>query len=238
MSLHVTYFNTLGSCSDILTLSQMLNTLNIGNAADNVMPTIKNLQNRNDLIARVECNDSVLMLYQCGLFIYSIYHRFTIQRVEKCLKPVLYYSVTGEILRVELSSFLELPFYIRLSMDGMRRITSNQYDQLDKRILSTDAIGIESIDLVDKDSDFFSKSIEMSDDYEVKTKLINSLKILTDRQRKLLALRYINNLSYQGIADLLKCSKQSVYESIQSAIRKIRAYFYTSVPNTICDYNN
>ena len=49
---------------------------------------------------------------------------------------------------MELSSFLELPFYIRLSMDGMRRMTSTQYDQLDKRILSTDAIGIESIDLV------------------------------------------------------------------------------------------
>ena len=234
MALQVTFFNASTPSSDIWTFKQVLDIVDLNNTIT-TLPTLKKLDERNDLLARVECNDAALMLYQCCIFIYSVYPRFTIQHISKCLKPVIYPSVTGETFKVELGTFLKLPFYIRLSIEGANRIESNQYDQMSKKIRSTDMLGIESIDLADQDSDFFSRSIELQENCQTRRALAQALQLLTDRQKTALSLRYIDDLSYQSIADLLHCSKQSVYENIQSAIKKIKAYLNTATLEFNCN---
>ena len=60
---------------------------------------------------------------------------------------------------------------------------------------------------------------------ELQQTVREALRLLTDRQREIIYYRYIEELSIEEIASLMDMNYQSVQNSIQRSIKKIRESF-------------
>lgn len=64
------------------------------------LPTMKEMRSRTDRLFTYSDGKSELVVYQCGFFTYSVGGRHTVQRIDSCLKPVQYKTVTDNNISI------------------------------------------------------------------------------------------------------------------------------------------
>lgn len=187
------------------------------------LPTVKEILERTDVLATFSSSGSTLTVYKCGFFLYTSGRRSTVQDIQRCLNPVWYDTATNKIA-VPAEQFLDMPFYVRLVLEGEDRITANQQSQENKKTTSTDNLDIESSFLKDKDSDFVTRWLDAEDVSNNRRKLTQALKTLTPHQYDAVIKYFVSEMTYQEIADEMGCAKQTVYENVKKALEKMRNY--------------
>lgn len=190
------------------------------------LPTAKALRAQAQPLVRYAQNGCLLEVYPTGHFIYTNGKRCTVQSIRRCLSPVRYESRTSDAdICVGVEQFLDQPFYIRLALEGEARIAENRQTQEAKKTVSTDHLDMESAYLRDPDSDFVNRLLAEEDRADKRQRLARALSDLTDRQRTTFIQYYAEGKTYQEIADAMGCTKQTVYESVQRALTRVRSFF-------------
>ena len=82
------------------------------------LPTMKEMRSRTNRLFTYSDGKSELVVYQCGFFTYSVGGRHTVQRIDSCLKPVQYKTVTDNNISIPAEALLDEPFQIRLTLEG------------------------------------------------------------------------------------------------------------------------
>lgn len=190
------------------------------------LPSARDLRMHAEKLVLCRLDDCTLEVYRCVYFIYSIGKRSTVQSIHRCLNPIRYESCDpASEAAINAHQFLDQPFYLRLILDGEERIFANQQSQDAKKAIYTDGINMESAYLRDPDSDFVSQLLIQEEQQSRLHQLSHALSNLTDRQRIAFIQYYAEGKTYQEIADAMGCTKQTVYESVQRALTRMRVFF-------------
>lgn len=186
------------------------------------LPTMKEMRSRTNRLFTYSDGKSELVVYQCGFFTYSVGGRHTVQRIDSCLKPVQYKTVTDNNISIPAEALLDEPFQIRLTLEGEARIAANRESSEQKRTFRMDTLDMESADLNDPESDFAARMLAEEDARDMHRKLTRAFATLTERQRIAAIKHFIQGKTYQEIAAELGCSRQTAYEIAACARKKLR----------------
>lgn len=118
--------------------------------------------------------------------------------------------------RQRLKSEVNIKFYLFSCL-------KNHLYNLLKRELFFEDIDIEENEYLDPDSE--EQVITALSQNELKQRVRKVLSLLTDRQREIIYYRYIEELSIEEIAILMNMNYQSVQNTIQRSLKRIRASF-------------
>ena len=190
------------------------------------LPSAKRLRSEGHAVFSLHGRDNQLTLYSEGLFIYSSGGHTTVQKIDRCFLPFKYDFNSGladEFSNIGMEVFMELPFYIRLVMEGEQRLASNLFDKERKHIYSYDNIA-DSCDLEEQDSDFSVAVIDNMAKEQICHNIQEALLTLTEKQRKVIDYCYYQGMTQQQAADLLHCKRQTINECLKRAIYKLRTY--------------
>lgn len=198
-----------------LTLSELLERL--PDTAGKRLPTSKMLRKAGiQVFAEVSTETGGLVVYENGYFTYTSGRHTTVQSVHKCRESIRYDYGNGTRADLGMETFGTLPFAIRLTLEGEIRLEQNQLARDSGRTLSYDTIDGRIDFASDED---ITKVIETQEERE---SLQNALSELTDRQRRIIVRHLRDGLTQQQVADELGISKQTVNESLHSAMKRLR----------------
>lgn len=104
----------------------------------------------------------------------------------------------------------------------------NEYNHRINKQISLDNEGneIDTMDLICLDDNTplnnYEKELTIKEQQE---KIKKALGILTEKQKRRVIMRYVDEMTLQEIAEVENCDYTSVKESIESAIKKIKKFF-------------
>lgn len=124
---------------------------------------------------------------------------------------------------IDYEVFADKPFYVRLAIEGEKRLDMNNIARTSGRVYSYDGRENESSDLVDE-YDFAEVHAEHDSRAKVLKTLRRGLKDLTEHQLTVVQKYFCEDKTHQEIADELGCSKQAVGKSYRAAIKKLRNF--------------
>lgn len=141
----------------------------------------------------------------------------SIELEEKINKRFYIYCYKARLV----SYFSKTIYYEAINYDKkIRKFSENTLLILDKPISDGNSCLIEQI----KDDSINKYSLESNniEDYINDSRLLNAVKILTERQKQILYLAYIKDLKDTEISKLLLVSQQSISKTKKTALRRIR----------------
>ena len=196
------------------------------------LPSAKTLRLEGKAVYEIRWGEAEMTVYANGLFLYSLGTRATVRSISSCGKAVEYrmnlYDTKAR-LKNDIRMYMDLPFYYRLALEGEKELALNADIREERHTYSYDTI-TDSIDLEDPDGDFAEDSAGRIDDSKLKAEMRKGFLTLTGRQKKVIEHYFERELSLQQIAKELKCSKQSVDESLKTALKKLRQFIVDKEP--------
>ena len=150
------------------------------------------------------------------LFVYGLQFTSDRELVKDCIQDVFVkiYETKKQLHDVD-----NVGTYLRIALKN-RIINSLKRDNIHSKYISTSEFS-------DKDEFTAEQKLEYSEEEQHNRNLIETiLKILTPQQKKIVQYRYIEDLSLKEISILMKINYQSVQNSLQRAIKKIKKYFF------------
>ena len=155
--------------------------------------------------------DGELTVYESGFFLYKANGRVTVGAVERCGS---YIYDSGDVL--DAAAFENADWTVRLVMEGEEQLAHNN----EKRHGSVYSY---SNDTVERD--------DLRDPFDLATAVANRdllehvLGCLTEKQRKVVMLRFVDGLTQQEIGDRLGIGQRSVSYLLEAAIKKLKKNF-------------
>ena len=196
------------------------------------LPSAKTLRLEGKAVFEVRLGEAEMTVYANGLFLYSLGTRATVRSISSCGKAVEYRMSrydTKARLKNDIRMYMDLPFYYRLVLEGENELALNADIREERHTYSYDTI-TDSTDLEDPDGDFTENSAGSIDNNKLKAKMRRGFHTLTERQKKIIEYYFEEELSLQQIAKELHCSKQSVDESLKTALKKLRKFIADKKP--------
>ncbi|MDD2437581.1 MAG: sigma-70 family RNA polymerase sigma factor [Massilibacteroides sp.] len=105
----------------------------------------------------------------------------------------------------------------------IKALRNRIYDEVSVNIKKTE-IGVSSFDFITDDF-FLTFFPENDDDLAQRKKLKNAIEKLTARQREIIYLRFIRELDYNEIGDLLGINYQSAKNLVSRSLVKLRSFY-------------
>lgn len=137
------------------------------------------------------------------------------------MRSIIYECQDGTKQKIDLKEFADQPFYIRLALEGEKRLDMNSVARVSGRVYSYDTGEWESADLADR-FDFTEAHAKR----DSRTTILNALKIgynnLSQREKTILKKYFIENMTQQEIAKELGCSKQAIGKAYRIALKKLK----------------
>lgn len=184
------------------------------------VPSFKQLLMTNPgIICEVPIGECRLIVYRNGYFTYSNGRFTTVQSIYKCQNNIRYKSVTGDISDLNAMTFGDLPFFYRLALEGESRLERNENARELSRSIPLSQVEFSNVSQHDLCSVLDEVVHKLHRD-----ELRKALAILTKKQYEAIYMYHYMGFSQQKIAELLGINKHSVYDRIQSAERKMKAY--------------
>jgi len=185
------------------------------------LPTEKYLRENGEVYVRVEILGATITVYTNGFYVYDDGLHATVQRLSSCKKNIVYEFQDGRREEIELHRFADQPFYVRLSLEGEKRLDANSIARASGRVFSYNWDEMESKDLADKFD--FAEFLADRDSQNAEIKALRqALQHLTERQLIVLQKYFCENMTHQEIAHELGCSKQAVGKSYRAALKKLK----------------
>jgi len=150
------------------------------------------------------------------LFVYGLQFTSDRELVKDCIQDVFVklYETKNQLHDVD-----NVSTYLRIALKN-RIINSLKREKILSKYISTSAFS-------DIDESTAEQKLEYSEEEQHNRNLIETIfKILTPQQKKIVQYRYIEDLSLEEISILTKINYQSVQNSLQRAIKKIKKHFF------------
>lgn len=201
------------------TLNELL--LLTPDTSQNNLPTQKQLEaSRTKKIAEKYTGNCRISVYANGFFVYSDGVRSTVQRIHRCKESICYKFLDDTTQIYASDFFLDLPYYIRLTLEGEERLARNQLARDSAKTFSYENTEMESANLAIA-PDYLSEIIKQND-----SDILRSLlQKLTTCQAEVVQLYYTEGLSQQEIGERLGISRCSVQDRLDGAIKKLRKLY-------------
>ena len=190
------------------------------------LPSAKTLRLEGKAVFEVRLGEAEMTVYANGLFLYSLGTRATVRSINSCGKAVEYRMNRFDIearLKNDICIYMDLPFYYRLALEGENELALNADIREERHTYSYDTI-TDSTDLEDPDGDFTEDSAREIDNSKLIAKMRRGFHTLTERQKRVMEYYFEDELSLQQIAKELHCSKQSIDESLKTALKKLHSF--------------
>ena len=198
-----------------VTLEELLSI--VPDPGNQLLPTAKSLINSEQAVLfSVQTNNVGIFIYTNGYYVYKNGRSVTVQNVHRCKKPFYYQSVMGRTECVGYSTFAKLPFQIRLSLEGEKRLEINQMSRNEKWITHFENSGEpENQNDYGITPDICTEQVFRDEEWDEIERLLLQL---TDRQKTVLTKHVFEGMAQSEIAAELGISRQTVNGIYKSAI--------------------
>lgn len=178
------------------------------------VPSAKSLRNKKIVVKEAINAETEISVFENGYVLYQAGEKTTAFALHAC-GNYEYRNVTEGTCLIQEEFFDDADWYIRLVMEAEDRLALNQ-----ERVISNHKIFSYS------DYSKEVKVIEQSEhpldavlDREVIRELMSNL---TERQKAVIRMYFFDEMRQEDIADYLGVKQQSVYESLQRALKSMR----------------
>ena len=194
----------------------------VGSTAGKKLPSVKALKESGAGIVFVfEHGDITLTVYSNGFFIYECFGKEVVSAVDRC-QQIVYQYQDNEIRKIEETEFRDGPCLIPLLLSGDDRVAHNleNYEWYWHEFSLSEHLEnwCEEATTECLEDRFFSNEQRIKQHEELDDALDN----LTKRQRQVVQLYFIEEMTFVQIAKHLNLSYSTVYETLRSAMERLR----------------
>lgn len=204
-----------------LTLKEVKNM--VESTAGRRRPTPRYLREYETLFVRKEMDGCCLEVYRCGFAIYQTAYHYTVLRMEETGEPE-YRSVTE---RDEYGVNAEnMDWRIGVMLCGEDRIEAEVMDKASERLISMTQAGPneDNSDTEQREMEF-EASIDIEGSYIQADIIAALLTNLSERQKQVFHMYYLQGLTHQKIADVLHVDRSTVSKCIKVISEKAKIFF-------------
>ena len=190
----------------------------VGSTAGKKIPSAKSLrESEAEIVFTFEHGDVTINVFSNGFFIYECFGKETVSAVDRC-KKIIYEYQDGEIRKIDESEFRDGPCLIPLLMSGDERVAHNldSYEWYWHEFsLNNDGTDWNEAAIVQGPEDAM---LEGEDNAEA----LALLDGLTVKQRQIINMFYVENMTQEEIALITKTSQQAVSRILGRAEKRLR----------------
>jgi RNA polymerase sigma factor (sigma-70 family) len=179
------------------------------------LPTAAKLRNcDSEMIAKKELKDgSRLQVYKNGFALYETDGGSTVFRVDHC-GGYTYFSRTEELSVTE-EYFNDVDWWVRLLLEAEDRLTHNRNARIENHEFSYDCEEQEMEWMLRKSNSLF-------DDYMQQETLNTAFDLMTQRQREVVQMYYIEGFGVREIAEIYGVTHQAISVTLSDIRKKFK----------------
>ena len=192
------------------------------------VPGINKLRDTAVIVLRAKTESGVVEVYDNGFYTYMENEHITVYAVDRCT-VLEWYSCTGEKFTSQNADVSKLPWTMPLEIAGYNRLEHNSDSrQESKADYSLNAPASDNNLLFSVRPEHEIRE-ERESEEEVRQKRIalvrEALKKLTPKQKEILVLVHLKDMTQEEVADALCISRRTVREQLNAAEKKFKKVF-------------
>lgn len=177
-----------------------------------------------EILFRHENGDMAITVFTNGMYLYQKGCRRTVFAVDRC-KQIIYRYQDDEVRIIPESKFSDGPCLIPLFLKGDERLNHNMnaYEEYQQAfsLSNNGSDWNEAVQVKSAEENFF----DGLEDFEKEAQIQNALDRLTERQRQVLHMYFVNGLSQAQIARVLNLDPAAVKRLRDRAMDRLRKHF-------------
>lgn len=198
----------------MLTLKELKKIVKVADVEKRI-PSVKSLKEHKVVVKEMINADTTISVYDHGYVLYTAGNQSTVFPLHSC-DDYEYVSVTGDNKEFNKEFFDNENWYIRLLMEAEDRMAYSQSK------ISTNHGVFSNSDVTDDAEIMRGSSKDFVDDV-IDREILNALiKELTERQKTVLNLVYLEEMRQQDVADYLGIKQQSVNDLLNRALKTMK----------------
>lgn len=198
----------------MLTLKELKKIVKVADMEKRI-PSVKSLKEHKVVVKEMINADTTISVYDHGYVLYTAGNQSTVFPLHSC-DDYEYVSVTGDNKEFNKEFFDNENWYIRLLMEAEDRMAYSQSK------ISTNHGVFSNSDVTDDAEIMRGSSKDFVDDV-IDREILNALiKELTERQKMVLNLVYLEEMRQQDVADYLGIKQQSVNDLLNRALKTMK----------------
>ena len=198
----------------MLTLKELKKIVKVADMEKRI-PSMKSLKEHKVVVKEMINADTTISVYDHGYVLYTAGNQSTVFPLHSC-DDYEYVSVTGDNKEFNKEFFDNENWYIRLLMEAEDRMAYSQSK------ISTNHGVFSNSDVTDDAEIMRGSSKDFVDDV-IDREILNALiKELTERQKTVLNLIYLEEMRQQDVADYLGNKQQSVNDLLNRALKTMK----------------
>ena len=198
----------------MLTLKELKKIVKVADVEKRI-PSVKSLKEHKVVVKEMINADTTISVYDHGYVLYTAGNQSTVFPLHSC-DDYEYVSVTGDNKEFNKEFFDNENWYIRLLMEAEDRMAYSQSK------ISTNHGVFSNSDVTDDAEIMRGSSKDFVDDVIDREILHALIKELTERQKMVLNLVYIEEIRQQDVADYLGIKQQSVNDLLNRALKTMK----------------
>lgn len=192
------------------------------------VPGINKLRDTAVIVLRAKTESGVVEVYDNGFYTYTENEHITVYAVDRCT-VLEWYSCTGEKLTSQTADVSKLPWTMPLEIAGYNRLEHNSDSrQESKADYSLNAPASDNNLLFSVRPEHEIRE-ERESEEEARQKRIalvrEALKMLTPKQKEILILVHLKDMTQGEVAEALCISRRTVREQLNAAEKKFKKVF-------------
>ena len=192
------------------------------------VPGINKLRDTAVIVLRAKTESGVVEVYDNGFYTYMENEHITVYAVDRCT-VLEWYSCTGEKFTSQNADVSKLPWTMPLEIAGYNRLEHNSDSrQESKADYSLNAPASDNNLLFSVRPEHEIRE-ERESEEEARQKRIalvrEALKMLTPKQKEILFLVHLKDMTQEEVADALCISRRTVREQLNAAEKKFKKVF-------------
>ena len=186
------------------------------------VPGINQLRRRATLLLRRETGSGTIEIYDNGFFVFEECGRQTVYGVDRCESPETYNN--NGSAGTEAPDFEPYPWEMILEAAGAARLAHNSDSRQDYQSeISLDAPASENniaFSVMPEDEVREKEEAEAARRREMIRSMGRGLEMLKPRQREIIMLRYVEQLTFEEIGERMNISKGTAHTNLERALKK------------------
>lgn len=192
------------------------------------VPGINKLRETAAVVLHAKTESGIVEVYDNGFYTYKEDGHITVYAVDRC-NVLEWYSCTGEKFTSEDANVSELPWTMPLEIAGYNRLEHNGDSRRESKVdYSLNALASDNTLLFSVRPEHEVRE-ELKSEEEMRLERISlmreAMKKLTPKQKEILCLAHLDNLTQKEIAAKLHIRRTTVQEQLDAAEKKIKKYF-------------
>lgn len=192
------------------------------------VPGITKLRETATVVLHAATQCGVVEVYDNGFYTYMENEHITVYAVDRCT-VLEWYSCTGEKITSEGADLSSLPWIMPLEIAGYNRLEHNNDSRQESRADYSLNAPASDNNLLFSVRPEHELQEEEKDELEFRTMRIaqvkQALESLTKRQRDILFMAYVDNLTQETIAEKTGLSRMAVRTHLERAEKKFKNFF-------------